>query len=55
MVHGAYLNSDNSFEKIDIDKLLLRLEDDIKKIVDNVEKLSQENDLLIWNLNKTEY
>lgn len=48
---GAYLNSDNSFEKID--KLLLRLEDDIKKIVDNVEKLSQENDLLISNLNKS--
>ncbi|MBK9551794.1 MAG: hypothetical protein IPO45_06305 [Saprospiraceae bacterium] len=47
------MNSDNSFEKIDIDKLLLRLEDDIKKIVDNVEKLSQENDLLIWNLNKS--
>lgn len=50
---GAYLNSDNSFEKLDIDKLLLRLEDDIKKIVDNVEKLSQENDLLISNLNKS--
>lgn len=49
----AYLNSDNSFEKNDIDKLLLRLEDEIKKIVDAVEKLSQENDLLISNLNKS--
>lgn len=50
---GTYLNSDNSFEKNDIDDLLLRLEDDIKKIVDDVEKLSQENDLLISNLNKS--
>lgn len=50
---GTYLNSDNSFEKNDIDKLLLRFEDDIKKIVDDVEKLSQENDLLISNLNKS--
>lgn len=50
---GTYLNSDNSFEKNDIDKLLLRFEDGIKKIVDDVEKLSQENDLLISNLNKS--
>lgn len=50
---GAYLNTDTSFEEIDIDKLLLRLEDDIKKIVDNVEKLSQENDSLILELNKS--
>lgn len=50
---GAYLNADNSFEKIDIDKLLLRLEDDIKKIVDSVEILIQENDLIISDLNKS--
>lgn len=50
---GAYFNSKNSFEKDDIYKLLLHLEDDIKKIVDDVEKLSQENDLLISNLNKS--
>ncbi|WDF69609.1 AAA family ATPase [Sphingobacterium oryzagri] len=49
----TYLNSDNSFEKRDIDKILLRLEDDIKEIVDDVEKLSQENDLLISNLSKS--
>lgn len=50
---GAYLNSDYSFEKIDIDKLLVSVENDIKKIVDTVEKLSQENDLLISDLNKS--
>lgn len=50
---GAYLSTDTSFEKIDIDKLLLHLEDEIKKIVDTVEKLSQENDLLISELNKS--
>jgi exonuclease SbcC len=48
---GTYLNTNTSFEKIDIDKLLLDLEDDIKKIVDTVKKLSQENDLLISDLN----
>lgn len=50
---GAYLNSNNTFEKNDIDNLLLSLEDDIKKTVDDVEKLSEENNLLISNLNKS--
>lgn len=37
---GTYLNSDNSFEKNDIDKLLLRFEDDIKNMkADDVGKL----------------
>ena len=50
---GAYLNSNNPFEKKDVNNLLLHLEDDIEKIVDNIEKLSKENDLLISNLNKS--
>ncbi len=50
---GAYLNADISFVKIDIDKLLLSVEDEIKKIVETIEKLSQENDLLISDLNKS--
>ncbi|WP_162415278.1 AAA family ATPase [Cyclobacterium roseum] len=50
---GTYLNTSTSFEKIDIDKLLLYLEHDIKKIVDTVENLNQENDLLISDLNKS--
>lgn len=49
---STYLNSDTSFEKDDIEKLLLSLEDDFKEIVDASQKLSQENDLLISDLNK---
>lgn len=50
---GAYLKTDMSFAKTDIDKLLLSLEDEIKRIVDAIEKLIQENDLLISELNKS--
>lgn len=50
---GTYLNTNTSFEKIDIGNLLLQFEDDIKKIVNTIEKLSQENDLLISDLNKS--
>ncbi len=50
---GKFLNTDTSFEKDDIDKLLLSLEDDIKELVDAIQKLSQENDLLISDLNKS--
>lgn len=50
---GAYLGTDTSFEKIDIDKLLLSLEDNIREIVDAIQKLTKENDLLILELNKS--
>lgn len=50
---ATYLDTDGSFDKKDIDKLLSNLEDEIKKIVDAIENINQENDLLISNLNKS--
>lgn len=50
---GSNFKTDFSFEKSDLEKLLLELNGEIKRIDDSIEKISKENDLLLSELNKS--
>nr|WP_232369519.1 AAA family ATPase [Leptospira abararensis] len=49
----TYLNQNNPFNKVELDKLLGSLEKDIKERTEAIDKISQENYKLISDLNKS--